>query len=227
MQTPRAVNINQRCDCYVQRDRATGVLRGYTKCRLHVKELIKAELDQQAHYKSLGALDHPDVYIREFEDCFGPLPSNPGSVALEIGAGTSPYIPMLLASNYSYGCVEPSPFAANWLRNQAGVGAVFDADWERLEAPAPVDLILAAHCIEHMQNAPQAVQKMADALRPGGRLFVIVPDDQDLCNPDHWWFFTEATLRRTVEAAGLQVEVMTSRRRVAHEKFIYCAASKL
>lgn len=218
-------NCNKRCDCHVQADPATGVLRGYTKCRHHVRALLKEMRDEQVHYASLGAMDHPDAYITEFTECFGPLATVDGGAALEIGAGTSPYIPMLQDCGYTYTAVESSPFAAAWLRQQPAV-EVIEQDWEQMHQRLPVSLILAAHCIEHMRDAPLAVQQMANVLVPGGLLYIIVPNDEDLCNPDHWWFFTEASLRATVERAGLQVKTITSRRRIERESFIYCQAVK-
>lgn len=219
------MSVNTRCNCVVVCDKDTQVLKALSKCRHHVHVLLNEMRVEEEHYQRLGALEHPEVYIREFEECFGPLPKGQNP-ALEIGAGTSPYIRMIQDAGYAYTAIESSPFAAKWLRNVVGDMAVTEGDWEKLPTQNRYSLIFAPHVIEHMQHAPNAIKKMAADLIPGGLLYIIVPNDEDLCNPDHWWFFTESTLRRTVEAAGLRVDIMTSRRRVKHEEFIYCKAVK-
>lgn len=80
--------------------------------------------------------------------------------------------------------------------------------------------------IEHLDDAPAAIAGLAGMLTPGGELWIVIPDDSDPCNPDHVWFFAEASLRRAVELAGLVVARMRSFRRIAREEFIYCRAVK-
>lgn len=223
------MNVNKRCGCYVERDAATGVLHAISKCQQHQDMLRQEMASEEAHYQRLGAMDHPEVYVREFKECFGPLTPRPSPLgensALEIGAGTSPYIDMIRKASYSYAALETSPFAVEWLRQHAGI-AVIRRNWEDGGSGLTYSLILAAHCIEHMKHAPNAIKTMANELAPLGRLYIIVPDDEDLCNPDHWWFFTPATLCQAVEAAGLQVQQLSVKRRVKREQFIYCQAIK-
>lgn len=221
-------NLNKRCPCLVLLDKPTGVLHGITKCRNHVQMLLQEMRDEGQHYASLGATEHPEIYITEFEECFGKLPLGNGR-ALEIGAGTSPYVRMLQEAGYAYTAVEPSPFAADWLEQTHPSVKALRTGWEELPAEQlqpPYSLILAAHSIEHMRHGPDAIKKMASVLSPDGSLYIIVPNNEDLCNPDHWWFFTEDTLARSVHAAGLRVHTMTMRRRIAREQFIYCRAIK-
>jgi len=77
-----------------------------------------------------------------------------------------------------------------------------------------------------MKDAPAAVKKMANHLMPGGMLYILVPDDTDLTNPDHLWFFNRVSLARVMALAGLEVESIVLRQRVPHEQFIYCKAKK-
>lgn len=223
------MNQNKRCNCVVVMDKESCVLTAKSKCRLHVQELLREMHSEEQHYKNLGAMDHPAIYEQEFTECFGDLqPGNfTNSLALEIGAGTSPYINMIRKAGYTYTAVEPSKYAAQWLRERVDIDRIAEADWE--EVPPPVaryDVILAAHCIEHMKHAPSAIAKMADALVLGGSLYIIVPNDEDLYNPDHWWFFTPTTLRSVCEDTGLIVEKCTTRQRISREQFIYCQAVK-
>jgi SAM-dependent methyltransferase len=60
------------------------------------------------------------------------------------------------------------------------------------------DFVYSSHCLEHMHDARAAIQEWWKLVKPGGVLFLIVPDE-DLYeqgfwpshfNPDHKWTFT-------------------------------------
>jgi hypothetical protein len=85
---------------------------------------------------------------------------------------------------------------------------------------------MAAHVFEHFQDSPAMIQKAVDLIAPGGCLYLIVPDDSDLLSPDHFWFYTEATLQTVLKRVGLEDIRMASRRIVPQEDFIYAVARK-
>lgn len=99
-------------------------------------------------------------------------------------------------------------------------------DFETIPPRSVYSLLLAAHVLEHLRDAPAAVDLCAGWLLPGGELWIIVPDDTDPVNPEHEWVFTPASLRRCVEDAGLTVERIEVRRRIERERFIYLRARK-
>jgi 2-polyprenyl-3-methyl-5-hydroxy-6-metoxy-1,4-benzoquinol methylase len=64
-------------------------------------------------------------------------------------------------------------------RNLPNVGFKF-ALFEEFTAPAPYDYVFASHVIEHVLD-PVAVMKMAcTVLKPGGLLFIVVPNARAL-----------------------------------------------
>ena len=97
---------------------------------------------------------------------------------------------------------------------------------ETLFPPGCYALILAAHVLEHLDDAPAAAAKCARLLAPGGELWVVVPDDSDPCNPDHVWMGGPDAWRACVEAAGLAVERVAVRRYIQREQFVYIRARK-
>jgi SAM-dependent methyltransferase len=220
------------CGCVVLPDPATGVLRSASRCPEHMAARHDdSALLGPAYYAVLGALspDAPARYVAELEEALGPIPpaTRPDARVLEVGCGASPYVPALLRAGYGYLGLDPSRWACRWLEDSYGVGAIRMGVEEPVEfALAGFDLILAAHVFEHVDDAPGAIRRCAGWLVPGGELWVIVPDDSDLGNPDHVWFFTEGTLRGCLEAAGLEIERMAVRRIVAHENFLYARARK-
>ena len=60
------------------------------------------------------------------------------------------------------------------------------------------DWVYSSHCLEHLRNPYQAIQRWWAVLKPGGWLLVVVPDEDlyeqgnwpSLFNSDHKWTFT-------------------------------------
>jgi len=216
-----------RCGCATSPDPSSGVLRSVSRCPAHAAGRRDPATLDEAYYRSLGALDAdaPERYVGELTEALGEIPvAPPGGKAMEIGCGASPYVGAIRDAGWRYFGADPSPWAVGWLVDQ-GVEAACTG-LEGVGGFLFPALILAAHSLEHMADAPAAVRKCADLLTPGGELWLIVPDDSDLLNPDHVWFFTPATLRSCLEAAGLAVVRLEVRRRVEKELFIYARARK-
>lgn len=220
--------ITYSCGCANTTDPATGVLRAVSKCGFHVAESGKGGI---AHYEELGAIidgvPQCDRYEAQLIDALPELSllKVQDGHAMEIGCGASMYAPFLMRAGFDYLGVDPDDEAARWTNQTFSVptiGLTFEACGP-LDA---VDLILAAHSLEHVTDAPAVLKKMFSLLKSGGHLVVIVPDDSDPVNPDHLWFFTVETLRALLESTGF-VEITTAvRRHIARENFIYCHARK-
>jgi SAM-dependent methyltransferase len=216
------------CGCALAPDPASGVLRKLAWCRRHAAERRDPAGLGEAYYRELGALDAdaPARYVAELEEALGPLPKATAPAdALEVGCGASPYVAAIRAAGYAYFGLDPSPWVRPCMARRWGAWC----DPLRLEdvrAFYSYGLILCAHAFEHMDDAPGAIRRCAGLLAPSGELWVIVPDDSDLCNPDHVWFMNEPTLRSCLEAAGLEVVTLAVRRRVEHESFLYARARK-
>lgn len=60
------------------------------------------------------------------------------------------------------------------------------------------DFVFSSHCLEHMINPYKALQEWFQILKPGGHLFILVPDEDlyeqggfpSYFNDDHKWTFT-------------------------------------
>jgi SAM-dependent methyltransferase len=221
------------CGCECDVDPASGVLRALVKCAHHQRRARPPASLGRAYYCELGSLIgntiREDNYLAELLETLGPFPAAPGLVgeALEIGCGISPYVRAIQAAGYAYTGIDSSAWAVAWMREHRE-GCFLARDFEDLEAleEGCWDLILAAHSLEHMKDAPGAVCKIASLLRPGGEAWIIVPDDSDPVNPDHLWYFTEATLAASIEAAGLVVLKLEARRRIPREVFLYARARR-
>lgn len=237
------MSITYNCGCVNDFDR--GVMKSILKCDHH--KAMRREISElgEAYYQELGSATGVPPHVAEFEDCFGKIESvNPDRpFALEIGSGASHYVPMITDAGWHYCACEPSRWARKWMLERYGGRRVqfSNATWEEYDRNECLlgdrggtggvwwqyGMILSAHSLEHMIDAPAALEKMAEYLSPGGVLYLIIPHgSDDPVNPDHYWFFDTAALDVTIQRAGLIVESMQVRRRVEHERFIYCKARK-
>lgn len=221
------------CGCALATHAPTGARYSIGKCARH-RALMRdpATLDE-AYYAELGVIRdgrlaetrHVAEMAEALGDFEGPI-EHDAQVALEVGCGVSPYTGRLRDAGWVYAGVEVSPWAADWMRRNHSA-LIVRSSWEAFDAAKkPFGLILAAHVLEHLPDAPAGLVKMADMLEPGGVLYLLVPDDSDPLNPDHLWFFAPESLRRCVELAGLTIEALEARQIVPRERFLYCRARK-
>lgn len=221
------------CGCVNDFHEPTGALRRVSTCRRHTRAQRAPETLGLPYYTKLGLLQNgmlqPTRHVAELVEALGPLPSpKEHDQALEISCGVSPYAGDIVTCGWNYCGLDASRWACGWMERSWGVRAI-NGRFENIadeELNYPFGLILAAHSFEHMDDAPGAVARCADLLAPGGELWIVIPDNTDLANPDHRWFFDQELLWFTVESTGLSVEKIELRRYVGHENFIYCRAKK-
>jgi len=85
-----------------------------------------------------------------------------------------------------------------------------------VEAAGPADVVIARHLLEHVADLPRFVAAVKRLVRPEGYVVWEVPDcsrslqlgDDTMPWEEHVAYFTPATLRLTLEAAGFQIEAL-------------------
>lgn len=232
---PPGVAYRTSCGCVNIIDPHWGAIRCHSKCKFHTDEL-KKQPTGLAYYESISTIENgiPQCarYVQQMTEALGNFQLAPGglighSTALEIGCGASMYAPALLQAGYRYHGVEPDAWAAEWTRSNFCVRVSCRKFPAALSYYDPVSLILCAHALEHMPDAPGALMEMHKLLPKGGPLYLLIPDDQDETNPDHTWFFNADNLRSTLTKVGFEVEKLVVRRYIDRESFLYCLAKKV
>lgn len=185
-------------------------------------------IDETTEMFSAYYRDYPeDPVVRGFRTTIERLRDMTGGGTLvDVGIGTGLLLHLAEEGGFkALGC-EISPGAAAKAHEEFGV-EVRVGDFLKAEFDQPLDAITMADVVEHTPNPREFVERAAKVLRPGGGLFVAVPNHRStlywaadiisripgiaamakrLYVPNHYWYFTPATLAQLVEECGFEVK---------------------
>jgi SAM-dependent methyltransferase len=142
---------------------------------------------------------------------------------LEIGAGIGTFSELLLRQPVSdVVLMEPYPGCVEVLsRSFSGTSGVEVVAESLPDSPtlrqqgASFDFVLCQNVLEHIEDDGAALQAMADSLKPGGRLGLLVPAHPRLFgNLDraygHYRRYTKPVLGRLIEKTGMEIDDLYS-----------------
>lgn len=144
------------------------------------------------------------------------MPPGPAGKILDVGCGSGAFLLALRTAGWDVRGVEPDNGAAGCAR-AAGLD-VLTGDLTETPVDHDHDLVRFWHSLEHVRDPLTQLQAAREALRPGGRLLIGVPNYASLLSlacrnrsfyldvPRHLWHFEKHTLRALVERAGFRVE---------------------
>lgn len=214
------------CGCRLDVHEPTGARFNVFRCKGHTASAATRTDPDESYYANLvGVLTDNPPHVGEFVEAFGPLPDGHGDF-LEVGCGISPYAKMIIDAGYRYHVLDSSTWAIEQMRKIPGVVSATHAPLESLDFVDSFQAILAAHVMEHVRDPESVLASLFRALKLGGSLYLVLPDDEDLANPDHRWFFMADSLAKMVRRASFVVDSVKVRRYVKHESFIYLKATK-
>jgi len=105
---------------------------------------------------------------------WGAWPPRPGASIFEVGCGYGAFLTLMAKSGYAVAGCDPSADAVAFCRQQ-GVDVV-QGVVPGITVERPVDVAVAQHVIEHVEDPRVFVGSMAALVRPGG-LVVLVTED--------------------------------------------------
>lgn len=148
---------------------------------------------------------------------------------LDVGAGEGTLLRVAAARGWQVEGTEMSSAMVRHVRDRSNLTIHHGAIEGIALSPRSFDAVILNHVLEHVRNPRTTLATIGQLLRPGGVVRVEVPNLASLSsrlktvqsrlglkrNPwkhyatgHHFWFFTPATLRRTIEEAGLSLVSM-------------------
>ena len=219
------------CGCQLEHCATCGVKHSIIKCDHHTPGRISGPalyLKGMHNHDSRGIPRHRDICkeltgVLDSIDLRIPEARNFRDRALDIGAGTGIYAPLLMNLGYTYTPLEPDPWASAY--TEGGYADVIRSPFLSTEFPEKFSFIMCAHVLEHLDAPDRAIERIHEILLPDCDVVFIIPDDRDLFNPDHLWFFNRGTFLSWVEEAGFTV-MGSAVHPAEREDFIYVYAKK-
>jgi SAM-dependent methyltransferase len=137
----------------------------------------------------------------------------PGRV-LDIGCSEGSFLDLFRQAGWACTGIEPSAYAA-FARQHYGLN-VHRGVFEAIEvSPASFDLVTALRVLEHVAEPRLVLQRVGTILRPGGRLYLEVPDAwkprhrlDEFLGAQHLRLFTAGSLTQLLQSAGFGVLVL-------------------
>ena len=132
---------------------------------------------------------------------------------VEIGCGSggaTPYIAKLPCVE-SLTAIDIDPVAIEKLRQKNIPNVIArQTDFYNLEANS-YDAIVCSNVIEHIEDDKEAVEKMQEILKPGGRLALLVPAHQWLYSAydydaGHYRRYSKASFQKIIESSDIQID---------------------
>jgi glycosyltransferase involved in cell wall biosynthesis len=171
----------------------------------------------------LHSLERTQRFNRWMADSIAPYV---GARVLEIGAGIGNITSWLLPRDF-YVASDINPHYLDYLRNMALGKPYLNVDRIDLEDPAcferwrgRFDTVVCLNVLEHVRNPGQSLRNIHDALEPGGRLVLYVPQGQQLYSSldevlGHRCRYDREMLGRELREAGFEVNLFQDFNRFA------------
>ena len=141
-------------------------------------------------------------------------PLAPGSRLLDVGAAYGFLVHAAAQAGFEATGMEPAAGCVEWARRELGVPMIEARAEDATIAPQSFDVVTLLDVIEHVVDPAVVLRRVRRWLRPGGLLVIETGDFESLlartCGrrwyyydpPQHLTYFSEASLRHVLDAAG-------------------------
>lgn len=138
----------------------------------------------------------------------------PGAHVMEVGCGYGHFLRETRASGYRVAGLEPSRHQVRFAQDRLGLGSVERGTIDDLPQDGRLDLVAMFHVIEHLRDPQRALELLARAVRPGGLVWLDLPNALRLpCDAiehhyivaaHHLYTFTPRVLAAMAARAGFE-----------------------
>ena len=150
--------------------------------------------------------------VARITDYMGPAG---GRSVLDIGSGSAVFPAAMREQGWMVTAMDPDPAAIDHARTHAGVDAMV-GDVTTFVFERRFDLVTFNKVLEHIADPVAALGKAKQALKPGGTIYVELPDGEGALadSPgrqefflEHWHAFSIASIALLGRRAGLRAEI--------------------
>ncbi|MCC6509280.1 MAG: class I SAM-dependent methyltransferase [Pirellulaceae bacterium] len=99
----------------------------------------------------------------------------PGSRTLDFGCGSGEFLTGLLALGHDAHGFEPGQMYGRYAQSLHDQRVTIQ-QWQHVNYNSQFDLVSCFHVLEHLKNPVEALKKMVQWTRPGGLVYIEVPD---------------------------------------------------
>ena len=136
---------------------------------------------------------------------------------LDVGCGDGRVMAAMQRSGFDVNGIETDPVAAELAYGRTGVNP-FIGDLHSFDTGEQFDVISFIHCLEHVGNPREDLERAYTLLKPGGILYIAVPNAGSLESslfgscwyaldlPRHFWGFNPRSLQRIIEESGFYLK---------------------
>ncbi|MBI5749745.1 MAG: methyltransferase domain-containing protein [Nitrospinae bacterium] len=126
---------------------------------------------------------------------------------LELGCAIGSIVAYFSELGWESWGVDVSSWAIRYGKKYFGLKRLYADSVEKLKLPDNYfDIVALIHILEHLRDPYKTLETAYRTLKPGGKIFIEVPDfersREDLYNKDHFWFFTEGSLKNWLKKIG-------------------------
>jgi SAM-dependent methyltransferase len=135
---------------------------------------------------------------------------------LDVGCGDGRVMAAMQRAGFDVNGIETDSVAAGLAYGRTGVQP-FIGDLHAYDTNTTFDVISFIHCLEHVGNPGEDLERAFTLLRPGGILYIAVPNAGSLESnvfgscwyaldlPRHFWGFNPRSLQRLIEESGFHL----------------------
>lgn len=95
--------------------------------------------------------------------------------SLDFGCGSGEFVMAMLAAGHDAHGFEPGESYGNYARAQLG-DRITVKGWKQVDYDEAFDLVTCFHVLEHLRDPRAAIERMVRWVKPGGYIYIEVPD---------------------------------------------------